>query len=156
MVAAKTQLFVHPVLGFSFEVPASWKIVSWNRNTSDPAYGSQLQKSADDLPQPGDVRYVLVMQEVLANEYDRIRCSVELTVWKDEPFKLPTRAKKYPCGELAFKARIGTYGRGGEHAAGQLDLGDGLVMHIVVSTDEPSATVDTHAVLATGKLVPRT
>jgi hypothetical protein len=152
-VTARTTSFVHSVLGFSFDVPTTWKIVAWNANAEDPAYGSQLQKSLDDLPAAGDVRNVLVMQEILAAEYDRIRCCVELSIWKDEPFKLPTRAKNYACGDLAFKARVGKYGRGGEHAAGQLELGGGLVMHIVVRTDEPSATVDTHAVLATGRRV---
>jgi hypothetical protein len=52
---------------------------------------------------------------------------------------------------LPFKARLGKYGRGGLHAAGQLELGDGLVMHLTVTSDEPEATTDLQAVLATGR-----
>jgi hypothetical protein len=95
--------------------------------------------------------FVMIAQEILEQEYGRIRCHIELTVWKDHAFPLPTRAKKYPCGELPFKARLGKYGRDGEHAAGHLELGDGLVLHLVAHSDEPAATDDLYAVLNSGK-----
>ena len=145
--------FVHPVLKFSIDIPEHWKLASYLNPTAVAGYDSYMQKAADDMPTAGDYRHVLVFQEI-AGEYDEIRCLVELTVWQSQPFALPTRAKKYPCGALAFKARLGKYGDGGQHAAGQLDLGNELVMHILTRTNTESATADLAAVLATGKLLP--
>jgi hypothetical protein len=148
-----TITFTHSVLGFSFDLPIGWKVTSWNQNTSNEAYSSFLQKSIEDLPAAGDFRHVLIVQQILADEFDRIRCSVELAVWKDEPFALPAKPKKLTCGELVFFGRVGKYGRGGQSTSGQLDLGDGLVLHITTSTDEPAATEDLKDFLATGRLV---
>ena len=110
-----------------------------------------MQTALDDLPAAGNVRNIMIAQEILEQEHGRIRCDLELSLWKDMPFKLPSRAKRFPCGELPFKARLGSYGRGGLHAAGQLEWGDGLVLHLVARTDEPEATTELQAVLATGK-----
>jgi hypothetical protein len=151
-----SRLFSHPSLGFSFEIPDHWTIASWQDKTRLEAYAGAMQTSPDDLPSAGDYRNVLIAQEILEHEYDRIRCHIELKVWKDTPFKLPSRAKKFPCGQLLFKARLGTYGRGGLHAAGQLELADGLVLHLTVTTDEPAATTELEAVLATGLVLNQT
>ena len=144
--------FVHPVLKFSIDIPDTWRVASFRNRTAVPGFDTYMQKTAKDLPPAGDYRHVLAVQEIVG-EYDEIRCHVELTIWKSQPFPLPTRAKKYPCGQLAFKARLGKYGDGGQHAAGQLDLGDDLVMHIVTRTNNLGATTDLATVLATGKLV---
>jgi hypothetical protein len=141
--------FAHKRLAFSIDIPDSWRVTSHRSRTAIEGYTPQTHE--DDLPADGDLRVILVFQEVLAHQHDRIRCHFELNVWRNEPFKLPSRARRYPVGELPFKARVGSYGVGGEHAAGQLDIGDGLVMHITVRTDEPAATRDLHAVLATAK-----
>jgi hypothetical protein len=150
-MAAVPVLFVHSVLGFSFEIPDGWKVTAWDQNTMNEGYASLLQKAPEDLPEPGDLRHVLVVQQILANEFDRIRCSMELAIWKNEPFSLPARPKKLPCGELLFLGKVGKYGRGGRHTNGQLDLGDGLVLHITTTTDEPTATEDLNTFLATGR-----
>jgi hypothetical protein len=147
-----SRMFVHQTLGFSFEIPDHWTLATWQSRAALEAYESAMQTSADDLPAAGDFRNIMIAQEILEQEYGRIRCSIELSVWRDNPFKLPSRAKKFPCGELLFKAKLGSYGREGVHAAGQLELGDGLVLHLVVTTDEPAATTDLQAVLATGLL----
>jgi hypothetical protein len=146
-----TRTFTHLTLGFSFEIPNHWTLATWQNRGAIEGYETAMQASPEDLPAPGDLRHVLVAQEILESEHGRIRCDLELSVWKDAPFKLPTRAKKFPCGELPFRARLGSYGRGGLHAAGQLELSDGLVLHLTVRTDEPEATADLNAVLATGK-----
>ena len=146
-----TRLFEHPVLGFSFSIPEHWTLATWQNRNALRGYEAFMQTSADNLPASDDYRYVMVAEEILEQEYGRIRCHIELMVWKDHAFTLPTRAKKYPCGELPFKARLGKYGQGGEHAAGQLELGDGLVLHLLVRTDEPAATADVRAVLNSGK-----
>ena len=106
-----SRLFVHPTLGFSFEIPEHWTLASWQNRTALPAHEHAMQTAPDDLPAAGDLRTVLVAQEILEQEFGRIRCHLELCVWKDTPFTLPTRAKKFPCGELPFKARSGLYGR---------------------------------------------
>jgi hypothetical protein len=142
--------FEHSVLKFSIEIPDTWKVCSYLDRTAVPGFDSYVQKNAKDLPAKGDYRHVLAAQKIVG-PYDEIRCHLELAVWQSEPFPLPTRAKKYPFGELPFKARIGKYGEGGVHAAGQLDLGNELVMHIVTTTRDPNATADLAAVLATGK-----
>jgi hypothetical protein len=146
-----TRIFEHPILGFSFAIPEHWTLATWQNRTVLEAYETRMQTTPEDLPPSDDFRNVMIAQEILEQEYGRIRCHIELTVWKDHAFALPTRAKKYPCGELPFKARLGKYGRGGEHAAGQLELGDGLVLHLVVTSDEPTATDDVRAVLNSGK-----
>jgi hypothetical protein len=141
--------FQHNRFGFSLQIPDGWRVASHQDQRAIAGYTAQ--KSEDDLPGDGDFKTILVIQEILTDEHDRIRCHFEMTVWKNEPFKLPSRAKRYPIGELQFKARVGSYGNGGEHAAGQLDVGDGFVLHITVWTDEPEATKDLKAVLATVK-----
>ena len=145
-----TRIFEHPVFGFSFTISEHWTLATWQNRTILEAYETRMQTSIDDLPPSDDFRNVMIAQEILG-PFGRIRCHIELIVWKDHAFALPTRAKKYPCGELPFKARLGKYGRGGEHAAGQLELGDGLVLHLVVHSDEPAATDDLRAVLNSGK-----
>jgi hypothetical protein len=142
--------FEHSVLKFSLDFPDTWKVCSYLDRTTVPGFDSYMQKNAKDLPAKGDYRHVLAAQEIVG-PYDEIRCHLELSIWQSEPFPLPTRAKKYPCGELPFKARLGKYGHGGQHAAGQLDLGNELVLHIVATTNTPEATADLVAVLATGK-----
>jgi hypothetical protein len=142
--------FEHPVLKFSFDIPDTWRVASYLDRTTVPGFDSLMQKNPKDLPAKGDLRQVLAAQEIVG-PYDEIRCHLELSVWQSEPFALPTRAKKYPCGELPFKARLGKYGNGGQHAAGQLDLGNELVMHIVTTTYNPEATADLATVLATAK-----
>jgi hypothetical protein len=141
--------FEHIRLGFSIEIPDNWRVASHHDHMAIAGYTAQ--KSEDDLPDDGDVRTILVIQEIMKDEHDRIRCHFEMNVWKNQPFKLPSRAKRYPVGELKFKARLGNYGVGGEHTAGQLDVGDGLVLHITARTDEPEATKDLKTVLATVK-----
>jgi hypothetical protein len=150
-MSTPSRTFVHPILGFSFEFPEHWTLATWQFRSALEGYESAMQTSPEDLPATGDFRNALIAQEILGQEYGRIRCHLELVVWKDMPFKLPSRVKKFPCGDLLFKARLGQYGRGGIHAAGQLELGDGLVLHLVVRSDEPAATKDLQAVLATGR-----
>jgi hypothetical protein len=142
--------FEHPVLKFSFDIPDTWRVSSYLYRTKVPGFDTLMQKNPKDLPAKGDLRQVLAAQEIVG-PYDEIRCHLELSIWQSEPFALPTRAKKYPCGELPFKARLGKYGNGGQHAAGQLDLGNELVMHIVTTTYNADATTDLAVVLATGK-----
>jgi hypothetical protein len=154
-MAGTSVVFEHHILGFSLTIPSHWTIASSEKPDAIPGFESVMQKRPDDLPAPGDLRHVLTAAEIIVAEYGRLRCHIELSLWKDNPFTLPTRAKKYPLGELPFKARVGKYGNGGQHAAGQLDLGDGLVLHLVTRTDEPSATTDLAAVLATGRKLPR-
>jgi hypothetical protein len=151
MISSMTRIFEHPVFGFSFAIPEHWTLATWQNRTVLQGYETRMQTSIDDLPASDDFRNVMIAEEILEQEYGRIRCHIELSVWKDHAFALPTRAKKYPCGELPFKARLGKYGRGGEHAAGQLELSDGLVLHLVVHSDEPAATDDVRAVLNSGK-----
>jgi hypothetical protein len=151
MISSMARIFEHPVFGFSFAIPEHWTLATWQNRSILEAYETRMQTTPEDLPPSDDFRNVMIAQEILEQEYGRIRCHIELTVWKDHAFALPTRAKKYPCGELPFKARLGKYGRGGEHAAGQLELGDGLVLHLVVTSDEPTATDDVRAVLNSGK-----
>jgi hypothetical protein len=151
MILSMTRIFEHPVFGFSFAIPEHWTLATWQNRTVLQGYETRMQTSIDDLPASDDFRNVMIAEEILEQEYGRIRCHIELSVWKDHAFALPTRAKKYPCGELPFKARLGKYGRGGEHAAGQLELSDGLVLHLVVHSDEPAATDDVRAVLNSGK-----
>jgi hypothetical protein len=146
-----SRIFVHPTLGFSFEIPEHWTLATWQNRSALEGYENAMQTNPEDLPAAGDLRNVMVAQEILEQEYGRIRCHLELKIWKDTPFALPSRAKNFPCGELPFKARLGKYGRGGLHAAGQLELSDGLVMHLTVTSDEPEATTDLQAVLATGR-----
>ena len=146
-----TRFFEHPVFGFSFAIPEHWTLAIWQNRSVLEGYETRMQTAIDDLPTSDDFRNVMIAEEILERDCGRIRCHIELTVWKDHAFALPTRAKKYPCGELPFKARLGKYGRGGEHAAGQLELGDGLVLHLVVCSDEPAATNDVRAVLGSGK-----
>jgi hypothetical protein len=146
-----TRIFEHQVFGFSFAIPEYWTLATWQNRSVIEGYETRMQTSLDDLPPSDDFRNVMIAEEILEQEHGRIRCHIELSVWKDHAFALPTRAKKYPCGELPFKARLGKYGRGGQHAAGQLELGDGLVLHLVVTSDEPTATEDVRAVLGSGK-----
>jgi hypothetical protein len=141
--------FTHEVLGFSIELPEQWSVASYLNPTAIDGYSAQTTPA--DLPPDGDLRTILVVEEILSEQYGLIRCHLELTLWKNQPFKLPTRAKKYPVGELPFKARVSGYGEGGEHAAGQLDLGDGLVLHLVIRTVDPSATTDLKKVMGTAQ-----
>jgi hypothetical protein len=150
MISSMTRIFEHPVFGFSFAIPEHWTLATWQNRSVLEGYETRMQTAPDDLPPSDDFRNVMIAEEIL-EPYGRIRCHIELTVWKDHAFALPTLAKKYPCGELPFKARLGKYGRGGEHAAGQLELGDGFVLHLVVTSDEPTATDDLHSVLNSGK-----
>jgi hypothetical protein len=146
-----TRLFEHPMFEFSFTIPEHWTLATWQNRTVLEGYETRMQTAPEDLPPGGDFRNVMIAEEILEQEYGRIRCHIELTVWKDHAFAPPTRAKKYPCGVLPFNAKLGNYGQGGEHAAGQLELGNGLVLHLVVRSDEPTATDDVQAVLSTGK-----
>jgi hypothetical protein len=150
-------LFSHAPLGFSLEFPDSWTVAWYGNPTALEAYSSRMQTRADALPLSGDFSHIVAAQDLgtakdsNGTPYETFTNTIEIVVWKDEPFKLPSRAKRFPLGELPFKARLGPYGNGGLHAAGQLDVGNGYVLHLTIRSDSPEATSRLQPILATGK-----
>ncbi len=150
-------LYRQNALGFCFEFPDSWRI-DWYGNY-DPAndlHGA-LQTSEADLPAAGDCKALIFARNLIiekgadGNDFESHSIWIELYVWKDNPFKLPSRAKKFPYGDLPFKAQLRPYGNGGQHTAGQLDIGNGYVLHMTTMCSTPPAIVEIAHVLATGK-----
>jgi hypothetical protein len=150
-------LFEHKVLGFSLEFPDDWRLIHHQSKASIKGY--PVQKSESDLPSKKKYRRVLAAQEILNSKdfeghaFEEVTNLLEIIVWKDNPSRLSTHAKKYPVGDLAFKALLRPYGDGGQHAEGQLDLGKGLVLHLTAFSNTADATKSLQRVLKTGKLL---